>query len=87
MNKLYYPYPCKDGKHKYFIITKSGKTINLELLDIVILQYITMKQENNDILIDTRIMKFVINQELIQRVFGLVGCFGIYQQLKPAMKI
>ena len=27
MNKIYYPYPCKDGKHKYYIITKSGKTI------------------------------------------------------------
>ena len=28
MNKIYYPYPCKDGKHKYYIITKSGKKIN-----------------------------------------------------------
>ena len=23
----YYPYPANDGKHKYYIITKSGKTI------------------------------------------------------------
>ncbi len=23
----YYPYPAKDGKHKYYIITNSGKTI------------------------------------------------------------
>ena len=27
MVKIYYPYPANDGKHKYYIITKSGKTI------------------------------------------------------------
>ena len=27
MIKIYYPYPANDGKHKYYIITKSGKTI------------------------------------------------------------
>ncbi len=27
MNKMYYPYPCHDGKYKYYIITKSGKII------------------------------------------------------------
>ncbi len=27
MVKIYYPYPAKDGKHKYCIITNSGKTI------------------------------------------------------------
>ncbi len=27
MTKIYYPYPANDGKHKYCIITKSGKTI------------------------------------------------------------
>ena len=27
MNKMYYPYPCHDGKHKHYIITNSGKTI------------------------------------------------------------
>jgi hypothetical protein len=25
----YYPYPANDGKHKYYIITKSGKTIKI----------------------------------------------------------
>ena len=25
MRKKYYPYPAKDGIHKYYIITKSGK--------------------------------------------------------------
>jgi len=25
--KTYYPYPANDGKHKYYIITKSGKKI------------------------------------------------------------
>jgi hypothetical protein len=27
MTKIYYPYPANDGKHKYYIIAKSGKTI------------------------------------------------------------
>jgi len=27
MEKIYYPYPAKDGKHKYYIITKSGKKV------------------------------------------------------------
>ena len=27
MVKIYYPYPANDGKHKYYIITNSGKTI------------------------------------------------------------
>jgi hypothetical protein len=27
MTKIYYPCPANDGKHKYYIITKSGKTI------------------------------------------------------------
>ena len=24
---IYYPYPANDGKHKYYIITASGKTV------------------------------------------------------------
>ena len=27
MVKIYYPYPANDGKHKYYFITNSGKTI------------------------------------------------------------
>jgi hypothetical protein len=45
---MYYPYQCNDGKHKYHIVTKSGKKLNLEMLGIVISQHIKMKQENND---------------------------------------
>ncbi len=26
MNKIYYPYPCNDGKHKYYIITILSET-------------------------------------------------------------
>ncbi len=48
MVKIYYPYPANDGKHKHYIITKSGKK-NLVQLVIVILQFIKMKQENKDI--------------------------------------
>ena len=25
--KLYYPYPANDGKHKYYIITNTGKKV------------------------------------------------------------
>ena len=25
--KLYYPYPANDGKHKYYIITNTGKRV------------------------------------------------------------
>ena len=25
--KIYYPYPANDGKHKYYIITKTGKKV------------------------------------------------------------
>ncbi len=84
---MYYPYPCHDGKHKYYIITKSGKLLNLELLDIVISQHIKMKQETNDILIGTKIMKIGRHQELIALGSGVVGCYGICQPAKPAMKI
>ena len=30
MERIYYPYPANDGKHKFYIITKSGKKLNLE---------------------------------------------------------
>ena len=32
MNKIYYPYPANDGKHKYYIITESGKKIKFGAL-------------------------------------------------------
>ena len=28
MEKIYYPYPAKDGINKYYIITKSGKKVS-----------------------------------------------------------
>ena len=49
MERIYYPYPANDGKHKYFIITKSGKKLNLVRMVHLILQNIKMKQENKDI--------------------------------------
>lgn len=27
-SKIYYPYSANDGKHKYYIITKTGKKVN-----------------------------------------------------------
>ena len=35
--KQYHSYPANDGKHKYYIITKSGRKVFLVLLVIVIL--------------------------------------------------
>ena len=49
-------------------------------VDIAILQFINMKQENSSILIGPRIMKIGINPELIARGSGVAGCYGIYQQ-------
>ena len=34
MEKIYYPYPANDGKHKYYIITKSGKKIKFGAYDM-----------------------------------------------------
>ncbi len=45
---------------------------------ILILQFIKMKQENKDILIDIRRMR--IGMIKIQLGLGRVGCYGIYQQ-------
>jgi hypothetical protein len=47
--KQYHPYPANDGKHKYYIITKSGRKVYLVLLVIVILLSITMRTENRGI--------------------------------------
>ena len=82
MEKIYYPYPAKDGTHKYYIITKSGKKYILELLIILILQYTGMKKERTDILKGIRIEKIGQNQELTQLVGGRKGIYGIYQPKK-----
>ena len=57
------------------------------LVDIVILLYIKMKQENKDILIDIKIMKYGLNLVLIPPDFGVDGYYGIYQPLKKVIKI
>ena len=57
------------------------------LVDIVILLFIKMKQENKDIFIDIKIMKYGLNLVLIPQGFGPAGCFGIYQPLKKVIKI
>ena len=49
MEKIYYPNPAKDGVHKYYIITKSGKKVHLVNILLLILPYIRMKQGDKDI--------------------------------------
>ena len=64
--KKYFPYKSDKPNKKYYIIN--------------ILQFIKMKQESKDILIDIRRMNINIgiNQELIHLHFGLIFCYGIY---------
>ena len=76
----YYPYKSDKPNKKYFIITKDNKKFILVLVDIVILLYIKMKQENKDILIDIKIMRTGLNPELIQPGFGVDGTYGTNQQ-------
>ena len=78
----YYPYKSDKPNKKYYIITNDNKKVYLVPVIILILQFIKMKQENKDILIDIRRMNINIgiNQELIHLHFGLIFCYGIYQQ-------
>ena len=45
----YHPYPANDGKHKYYIITNSGKIIKFGAIGYSDLQNTRMKQGNKDI--------------------------------------
>ncbi len=62
MTKKYHPYPCKNGKHKYYIITKSGKTIKFGAVGYIDFTAHKMSSANNYILIGPRIMDFGLNQ-------------------------
>jgi hypothetical protein len=59
----------------------------LVLLDMNIFhQVIKMKQENQDILND-KMMKIGLNPELIVQGSGPAGCYGIYQQYLQVIRI
>ena len=47
--KKYFPYKSDKPNKKYYIITNDNKKFTLVLVDIVILLFIKMKQENKDI--------------------------------------
>jgi hypothetical protein len=76
----YYPYAANDGKHKCYIMTESGRKCILELLVCLILQYIKMKHEKLDILIDITIMRTRLNQESLRQGSGVDGTYGTNQQ-------
>ncbi len=59
----YHPYKSDTPGKKYYIITESKKKDILGLVAIVILLFTKMNNVNNDILIDTKIMKFGLNLE------------------------
>ena len=77
----YKPYKSDKPNKKYYIITDDNKRFILVLVDVVILQFIKMKQENNYVLIGTRKMKIGINPKLIVRGSGVSGWYGIYKLL------
>ena len=79
----YYPYPANDGKHKYYIITKSEKKIYFgaagysdfpNYKDEARRQRYIKRHEKNE-------SKYWngINPVLIRLVFGPCFCFGINQ--------
>ena len=78
----YYPYKSDKPNKNIILLQIIIKKFILVLVDIVILLYIKMKQENKDILIDIKIMKCGLNQVLIPPGSGHAGCYGIYKPLK-----
>jgi hypothetical protein len=73
----YYPYKSDKPNKKYYIITNDNKKFILVPVIILTLQYIKMKQENKDILIDIRRMR--IGMIKIQQGLGRAGWYGIFQ--------
>ena len=80
--KKYYPYKSDKPNKNITLLQMIIKKFILVRLPPLILQFIKMKQESKDILIDIRRMNINIgiNQELIHLHFGLIFCYGIYQQ-------
>ncbi len=76
--KKYFPYKSDRPNKKSYIITNDKKKFLLVPVIILTLQYIKMKQENKDILIDSKRTK--IGMIKIQLGLGLADCYGIYQQ-------
>ncbi len=74
------PYKSDKPNKNIILLQMIIKKFILVRLPHLILQFIKMKQENKDILIDKRRMNINIgiNQELIHLHFGLIFCCGIY---------
>ncbi len=73
MGKLYYPHPVHDGKHKYYVITKSGKTIKFGASGYSDFTIHKDEARKQNMLKNIR-MKIGRNLELIQKAFGPAGC-------------
>jgi hypothetical protein len=71
--KNYYPYPANDGKHKYYIITKSGRKILFGAVGYC--DFTKHKDAINGTLIDIEIMSIGESLEIIVLGFGLVGYY------------
>jgi len=76
----YHPYPANDGKHKYYIITNSGRKIYFGAAGMSDFTHHKNEARKNLYINRHKKMKIGVNQVLIPQVSGLAGCFGISQQ-------
>jgi hypothetical protein len=58
-----YPYPANDGKHKYYIITESGRKVLFGAVGYSDFTKLKDKTGNSDIQTDIKIMKIGVNPE------------------------
>ncbi len=74
--KNYYPYPATDGKHKYYIITDTGRKVSFGAKGYS--DYTMHRDDDRKQRYINRHKKMKIgrNQELILRAFGVQICFG-----------
>ena len=86
MEKIYYPYPANDGKHKYYIITKSGKKIKFGAYNMSDFTHHKDEARKQRYINRHKKTKHGLNQGLIQEASGPAGCYGIYQTLKKVTK-
>ncbi len=85
--RQYYPYPANDGRHKYYIITKSGRKVLFGAAGYSDFTKHKDEDRKQRYISRHKIMKIGVNPELILPDFGLVGCYGINPQLTRVIGI
>ena len=76
MNKIYYPYPANDGKHKYYIITESGKKIKFGAgAQFIVSKKNILKHPKSFYLKIVKLLEYDVNPPegfVIERFHGLI---------------